>query len=908
MTHWLEGIFQFLFKYRSTEFAKGNLAFGAPFSVVILLLAVAAIGIPAVLSYAGVRGKSSRRDRWVLGAVRVAALLVLVACLFRPMLLLSAAVPQRNYVGVLIDDSRSMRIADRDGKARADWVEHAFGGPDSSLLKALKQKFIVRLFRFSSNAQRVDSIADLKFDDGETHLGGAIEQARQELDAVPLSGLVVLTDGADNSRAPIGDELLSLRSKSVPIFSVGLGAEKFDKDIEIRRVEASHSVLKGGALVADLLIRQHGFAGMKVPLVVEDGGRIVSRDSITLPPDGDVAPVRVTVVAHDAGARSFIFRIPVQPGEQVAQNNAQQALVDVRDGREKILYVEGEPRSEMRFIRAAVESDSNIQLVALQRTAENKFLRLDVDGVDELASGFPKTRAELFRYRAVIIGSIEASFFTHDQLAMLSEFVNARGGGLLMLGGRRSFSEGGYAGTPLADVMPVVVAGNAVADYMTFFADLKVALQPPGVSHAVAARWLHDAGDVRAALEDALPPVTSVNHVREVKPGAVHVLISGSMVPGGRAGEPGRAAPQLRAAGAGLPTIWSRSLRSRSRFRIRGTWQMDPTSTAVDDATFERFLATDASRWITTRTCRIAWWRGVAADGSGEPAKSDHRFAPRSSTASSSRGTTPRSSRIYRVTTGTTRDLPLDWAIDRDGEYRGTFTPEQPGIYTVRVDASFPSGGGAGDTTYLRVADLNTEYFDAEMRAPLLKRMASETGGKYYTPATASTLADDVALSKHGVTVVNQMDLWDMPAIFLLLVALVTRRVVVSEGARPGMIGEREARLRRHVVRLAFGARISACRVLRSAAPAQSATHLIIVSGLGGEKKYTDAFAKIVGNARRRGANALRPSGLGDSTGSARTASRSSRTSRDSRRKSTSSAHWADCIAARRRVIRSSSC
>src|SRR5829696_2269013 len=133
MTHWLEGIFQFLFKYRPTEFAKGDFAFGAPFSVVVLLLAAAAIGIPAVLSYASVRGKSSKRDRWVLGGLRLAALTLVVGCLFRPMLLISAAVPQRNYVGVLVDDSRSMQIADRDGKARSDWVQHAFGGPDSAL-------------------------------------------------------------------------------------------------------------------------------------------------------------------------------------------------------------------------------------------------------------------------------------------------------------------------------------------------------------------------------------------------------------------------------------------------------------------------------------------------------------------------------------------------------------------------------------------------------------------------------------------------------------------------------------------------------------------------------------------------------------------------------------------------------
>jgi hypothetical protein len=212
MAHWFEGIFEFLFKYRPTEFAKASFAFGAPLAVALLLLAIAAVGVPAVMSYAGVRGKSSRRDRWVLGTLRVCALLVLMVCLFRPMLLLSAAVPQRNYVGVLVDDSRSMRIADKDGKARSDWIEHQFGGPDSVLLKKLREKFIVRLFSFSSGAQRVDSVGNLTFNASETHLGDAIEQARQELDGVPLSGLVVLSDGADNSRAPISDELLSLRA------------------------------------------------------------------------------------------------------------------------------------------------------------------------------------------------------------------------------------------------------------------------------------------------------------------------------------------------------------------------------------------------------------------------------------------------------------------------------------------------------------------------------------------------------------------------------------------------------------------------------------------------------------------------------------------------------------------------
>src|SRR5207342_1870245 len=117
----------------------------------------------------------------------------------------------------------------------------------------------------------------------------------------------------------------------------------------------------------------------------------------------------------------------------------------------------GEPRSEMKFIRRAVADDKNLQIVTLQRTADNKFLRLDVDTPDELLGGFPKTRDELFSFKGLILGSIEAAAFSADQLQMIADFVDRRGGGLLMLGGARSFAEGGYGGTPVADALPITL-------------------------------------------------------------------------------------------------------------------------------------------------------------------------------------------------------------------------------------------------------------------------------------------------------------------------------------------------------------------------------------------------------------------------------------------------------------------
>src|SRR4029077_19095832 len=142
-----------------------------------------------------------------------------------------------------------------------------------------------------------------------------------------------------------------------------------------------------------------GYGGTTVPLTVEDDGRIVSTQEVTLPADGESATVKVRFTASEPGARLFRFKVPTQAGEQVTQNNARDALIQVNDRREKILYFEGEPRFEMKFVRRAVEDDKNLQVTILLRTAENKYWRGDVSDKDELIGGFPKTREELFAYR-----------------------------------------------------------------------------------------------------------------------------------------------------------------------------------------------------------------------------------------------------------------------------------------------------------------------------------------------------------------------------------------------------------------------------------------------------------------------------------------------------------------------------
>ena len=747
----MEALFEFLFKYRPVVFEKGRFAFAAGPATYIVIAIALAVAVPALIAYARLRMRGGPRDRAVLLALRLAGLAIVVVALMHPILVVSEAVPQRNVVGVLVDDSRSMRIADLSGTTRADAVRHLLGTRDSSLYRALADKFVVRLFRFSGNGERVAQLGDLTYDGVRTQLGPALEAARQELTGVPLSGLVLVSDGADNSTGSLTDAVMSLGARHVPVFTVGMGRERFTKDIEVSRVEAPRNVLKGASLVVDVLVAQRGYTGDKVQMIVEDGGRIVSTQSVTLSGDGEAIPVRVRVPTTEAGARVLTFRIPPQPGEMVAQNNTQQAIVNVSDRREKILYIEGEPRSEMRFLRNAVRDDKNLQIVTLQRLAKDQFRRFSVDDSLDLVAGFPKTRDELFAYKGIILGSIEASYFTGDQLRMLADFVSERGGGLLALGGRRALGEGGFAGTPVAEVLPVDLGGGP-NDKSGYFSELKVDVTVPGSMHA--ATQIADAESTSAKRWKTMPAVTSVNRIGRARPGAT-VLLTGTPTKGGE-----------------RQTVLAFQRYGRGKaiaFPVQDSWLWQMLND-VDDVTFESYWR-QLLRWFVSDVpsrVMVAAAGDQAAPGDAVELNaevSDRTFLKVNNAEAVARVTSP---------SGNVSEMPLEWSVTRDGQYKASFTPTEKGLYRVDVRARMGTDSIVSDPSYIASGDLSAEYFGAEMRAPLLRRIADETGGRFYTGENVAQLAKDIVFTDAGNTVVDRKDLWDMPIVFLLILALVT--------------------------------------------------------------------------------------------------------------------------------------
>ena len=747
-----DSIFQTLFSYRPIVFQQGEFRFDISTGSLVAAVLAGAVMVAAAITYRGVRGKGRMRDRVVLTVLRMAAMALVVFCLFRPTLIVRAAVPQQNVVAVLLDDSRSMQIPDWGGQPRGAFVKQSFSAAESPILKALSDRFLVRVFRFSSTAGRLESPDDLTFNGSQTRLGRALDGAREELAGLPVSGIVLVSDGADTSDTSLADALLGMKAEKLPVYTVGVGSPQLPRDIQIDRVSTPRSVLKDASLLVDVVVTQTGYAGRTVTVDVEDEGRIVGSEQVRLPADGSPATARVRAAASEAGPRLFKFRVAPLPDEVVTQNNVRETLIQVRDTRERILYFEGEPRFEMKFIRRAIADDKNLSVVSLQRTADNKFMRLGVEGAEELEGGFPKTREELFSYKGLILGSIEAAAFTGDQLQMIADFVDRRGGGLLMLGGARSFGEGGYGGTPIADALPLSIDSGTRASEPADLARLQILPTRAGQTHASTQIAASEAAS--AARWRDLPQATTVNAPLAPKPAAT-VLLTGT-------DERGRSQPVL---------TWHQYGRGKAvALTLQDTWQWQMhASIPLEDQTHEnywrqmlRWLVDGVPGVVEARTTQERVEPGEAVIV--EATVMDKTYVELNDASVTGRVTLPG---------GGTTDVPLEWTGERDGLYRGTFVSTQAGTYEVAVDSSRGSTIVGSGVAFMRAGPSDAEFFDPTMHEGPLRRIAEDTGGRFYTPETTAGLAEDVRYAGRGVTSVEERELWNMPIILIALMGII---------------------------------------------------------------------------------------------------------------------------------------
>lgn len=742
----MDRLFESLFKYRFFLFREGELTFDSPVSPWWLLPALALAGALACWVYR--RRSSGSQARWRRGlliGLRAFSLILLAALLFRPSLQVSTHLPRKNRIALLIDGSQSMTLPHGSGQTR--W-EAALGWLDprgGSVLADLEERFQLQIFHFDREIREIQPGSSLPPTGTGTSLEAALSAVRKHRgEGQPLAGVVILSDGADNLSRQLPQVLENFRRERIPVHTVAVGQESLGKDIQVSQVTFTPRILPGSSTRGVVSLTSVGYPGRRVSVEVREAGTLIASQPVTLNGSDTSQIVELSLKPQGTGLKHYTVSVAPQPGEAIQRNNRRHLLLHVEDSRPKILYLEGTPRWEFKFIRRALLEDRNLQLVTLLRTSDNKFYHQGLEGEDTLAAGFPQTPDQLFPYKGLILGSIEAGFFTPSQREMIVDFVGERGGGFMMLGGRNSFDAGGYAGTAIAPMLPVHLGDrdpdtSYVSDWLSFdptaYGRQHPALQLVSDPAANLRRWRN------------LPPISAYNRISRAKPGAA------VLARGGRGGR----RPILLAAhrfGSGRAIAFMPA--------ASWHWQMGLPHTDQTHTTFWRQLL----RWLVASSSdpvQVTFDREIYQDEDAvgiEVALKDALFDPAADGKVEATIASPEAA---------TAPLVLSRS---GGDYTGRFQPGGKGIHQVTVKASRDGVAPESAEAYFLVTRTHREFFDAAANPHFLRRIARETGGRYYALEKASKLPEEITYGDSPNSVLQVLPLWDMPFFFMLLGAL----------------------------------------------------------------------------------------------------------------------------------------
>ena len=757
-------MFEFLFKYPLSVYSRGQFALlGAwPKWILVLLIVAAAAGlawlIRSRLAQAAPAIQSWRA--WVIWALQAAMAALILLLLWQPAITVAELKPQQNIIAVLVDDSHSMGIAE-DGTTRQAQAVQAL---QNGVLDNLNKTFQTRLYRVDDVPARIDSLKDLQPKATSTRLGDSLKQLTEETSDLPIGAVVLMSDGDDNTGGIGADTINALRARHIPIHTVGFGREHAAHDVELDDVVIAPRALADSRLAAKITLHQRGYAGSKVTVTMRDitsaQPKVLASHPMTLGPDGNLQTDTVMFNIGSAGAKVIEISVAALPGEENTANNALSRVVNVSSEARRILYMEGEPRWEYKFIRQAEEDDRMVQIASIDRTSENKIYRQGVLNGKELADGFPSRPEDLFAYQGLIIGSVEAGYFTPNQQELIRQFVDRRGGGLLLLGGQFALADGAWNISKMNDLLPTVLPTTAGTfhreqDPRNGTTHTTAELAPSGVD-SIITRLVDDPA-ANAAKWKKLPYLMDYEDPGTPKPGA-NVLLN-MITPEGRK----------------LPLLITENFgRGRSAIMATGgswRWQMSsPLGETAHDLFWQQLL-----RWVVSDTpghVSAAVPAQMLLDNGTTTITADVRdqqYNPAADAKVEAHILGP---------SGVSALVEMSPVPDNPGQFSATWSAPKPGAYLTEVTAqrNDPATNtvkeiGRDVLTFQRM-DGVAENFHTEQNRELLEHLASQTGGQYWKPADLGKLAANIPFSEAGVTMRQTKDLWDLPLVFLILIAL----------------------------------------------------------------------------------------------------------------------------------------
>ena len=684
----------------------------------------------------------------------------------------------------MVDQSKSMQITDSpDATTRLHRANELLFGEEDGLLEKLNTKFKVRLFAFDTTAKRIPS-ESLKHSDGEsTDIPQAVNEALDDLQGIPLSGAVLLTDGADRSGVDITKFAMQIREQKLPIHTVGIGSEAGNPDLEIVKVDVPRTAEEDFPVEMWVTLKRKGFSGKKVNVQLTSDGRILKTESVDMdkgtswmgqlrvtedPFDTKTERVLLRFTPQQAGTQRFEAHAELGEAESVPQNNTKTFLLKVAPTkRVKILFVDGKPRYELSFIKRALKNDPNIQLT--DRFLTSPTTDKQVYGGTRSEAGhtfkfYPDEKEMLFDFDAIILGNVDASEFTRTQLENTVEFVRTRGGGLLMLGGSSSLGNHelskSYINTPIAQVLPVELElgsppaplpprrrGSQSGENKGY----KLQLTPDGKIETLIALANSPTENVEHWM--GLPTLMGYSKVKRAKAGAL-VLAEH---PTDRNEFGNRILIATHNYNAGRVMVFTPHTSWR--------WRMH---TPHEDDSYERFWR-QVAKWLTTAPKEhINLDIAKTAYSLKEPVVIEV-------TATDPQFELTNNAKLRAVVvdeTGKRKEMKLEQVLGKDGFYTARFIPNRYGEYTVTAIGTLNGENLGEQQSLFEVKTSYAEFSNAELNDDLLKTLAEGSGGEYYSIEKAPQLVNQIPLVESATSKITDVDIWDMPLIFGAVIAL----------------------------------------------------------------------------------------------------------------------------------------
>lgn len=790
----LERLTELLAGDAAEDLVPRYLGFNSPVGLVFCIALLTLTGAGVAWYYWRKLHGLERRRRILLVCLRSAAIVLALFLALDPVVVAQHVKPGEQFVALLFDDSLSMRIGGREGRSRGTRLLEAYAAAGDAFEGRLKRRHQVVRYRVGETVEPLQDVADLNFSQRQSDLTGAVQRVLSDLEGTAVSGLVLFSDGVQLS--DIETVLLRDLPKETPVFTVGVDEASLWRDIELTTLSLKRTDFDKSPVVLTVGVHSTGLAGRKAVVEAAIGSRIVKSHLIEITDDVEDHEVRLEFVPDRKGwieyeARVRLVETTADIGEpavedRIVENNTRRFVVDNRQKQYRILYVSGRPNWQNKFLRMALEEDKEqLKLTSLlaisnaeqkfvfrgkkstllnplfegfdedqdrPRYDETVFLRLGA-AKDELMSGYPTDPKELFKYDLILWGDVEREFFNTEQLEVTLEFVDKRGGTLLLLGGPNSFSEGGYAGTLIEQMLPVVL-------YQDPDEGGRIRLQQPlqvepTIEGRLTGSWIFDTDEAQdARLWSEMPPLYSLNRFPLVRAGATILGVVGGQDES-IAGEPIFVVQRY---GEGKCAIMASG----------DTWQWQMRLKQEDDR-HERFwrqllrnLVHDTPQSSVLRAKRDVYTQ--EADATFEFVIRDDAFDRRAGLQCAVSVTRPN---------GEVLSLSVEESIREVGLYTCEYTPVEAGLHKISLVALDENAEPVAelDETFLVESD-HREFQKAQYNGLFLRDLSQATGGAHFSLDQLEELSEAIPVPIQLDSTEILLHLWHLPGFYLALVLM----------------------------------------------------------------------------------------------------------------------------------------